>query len=87
MNPLEYVENLIKQNVSDAVVKVTDMTGTLDHLEIMVASDVFKGKMLIDQHQVIMDILKEDLKEKIHAVKLKTMTIEKYNKKFGDNNE
>lgn len=80
MNPLEEVKNLIESNITDAVVKVSDMTGTLDHLEITVASDAFKGKMLIDQHQMIMDILKESLKEKIHAVKIKTMTLEKYNK-------
>lgn len=85
MNPLEDVAKLIKENIKDSIVKVQDLTGTMDHLEILVASDEFKGKILIDQHQMIMDILKEDLKEKIHAVKLKTMTIEKYNNKFGVN--
>ena len=85
MNPLVDVENLIKENIKDSIVKVSDLTGTMDHLEIIVASDEFKGKILIDQHQMIMDILKEDLKEKIHAVQLKTMTIEKYNRKFGSN--
>ena len=75
----EYVENKIKTELTDAQVKVTDLTGTMDHLGIMVASDAFKGKMLIDQHQMIMDILKEDLKEKIHAVQIKTMNLERYN--------
>ena len=74
----EYVENKIKASLADAEVKVTDLTGTMDHLGIMVASDQFKGKLLIDQHQMIMDILKEDLKEKIHAVQIKTMTLDKY---------
>jgi stress-induced morphogen len=78
MNPLEEVKTLILSQLQDAHVNVSDMTGTLDHLEILVASDSFKGKMLIDQHQVIMDILKDSLKEKIHAVKIKTMTLEKY---------
>lgn len=80
LNPLMEVKNLIEENVSDAIVTVADMTGTLDHLEITVVSDEFKGKMLIDQHQMIMDILKESLKEKIHAVKIKTMTKEKWQK-------
>jgi len=75
-----YVENKIKTTLTDAEVKVTDLTGTFDHLGITVASDEFKGKMLLDQHQMIMDILKEDLKEKIHAVQIKTMTLEKFNK-------
>lgn len=78
MNPLEAVKSLIQNNIDGAIVEVGDMTGTLDHLEILVVSDIFKGKMLIDQHQIVMDILKDSLKEEIHAVKIKTMTKEKY---------
>lgn len=72
------VENLIKTNLTDAVVKVTDLTGSMDHLGIMIVSDTFKGKILIDQHQIVMDILSEKLKSnEIHAVQLKTLTFEK----------
>lgn len=80
MNTLEEIQNLIKTNMPDSHVEVGDLTGTMDHLDILVVSDDFKGKMLIDQHQMIMDILKEELKEKVHAVKIKTMTKDKYNK-------
>lgn len=79
MNPLEEVKNLIEGKLAGSTVQVGDMTGTLDHLEILVISDEFKGKLLLDQHQMVMDILKESLKEKIHAVKIKTITQEKYN--------
>jgi len=72
------VENLIKSQLTDAIVKVTDLTGTEDHLGIMIISDEFNGKMLIQQHQMIMDILKEKLhSNEIHAVQLKTLTKEK----------
>ena len=77
----EHVENIIKAELSDAVVTITDLTGTADHLGITIISDEFVGKGLMDQHQMIMDILKEDLKERIHAVQLKTMTTEKLKKK------
>ena len=80
MSNIQNVKKLIQDNLSDAIVEVSDMTGTDDHLEILVASDLFKGKMLIDQHQMVMDILKESLKDEVHAVKIKTMTIDKYNK-------
>lgn len=86
MDPLKEVQNLIENNMNCDIVKVSDMTGTMDHLEILIVSKEFEGKILIDQHQMIMDILSESLKEKIHAVKLKTMTPEKYEKKFGGNN-
>lgn len=82
-NPLEEIKVLIENNIANSVVQVSDMTGTLDHLQILVASDLFEGKILLDQHQMVMDILKEPLSDKLHAVKLKTMTLEKYKQKFS----
>ena len=75
---MDEIKNLIESKMPGAIAEVGDMTGTMDHLAVMVASDEFKGKMLIDQHQIVMDILKEPLKEKVHAVKIKTITMEKY---------
>ncbi len=70
------VISLIKGTLNDAQVKVEDMTGTKDHLNILIISDHFKGKMLRAQHQMVMDILKDSLKSDIHAVQLKTMDFE-----------
>lgn len=72
----ESVINTIKSGLTDAHVEVYDMTGTADHLDILIVSDLFKGKMLIAQHQMVMDLLAEGLKNEIHAVKLKTMDFE-----------
>ena len=74
----EFVEDIIKQGIPDATVLVEDMTGTRDHLAITVVSDAFKGKLLIEQHQMLMDLLKEELKNRIHAVKLQTYTKDRY---------
>ena len=49
-----------------------------DHFQIVVASDAFKGKALLEQHRQVMDILRESLRERIHAVKIKTLTKERY---------
>jgi stress-induced morphogen len=78
MGHFTFVEDIIKSGLPDAQVFVEDMTGTRDHLAITVVSDSFKGKLLIEQHQVLMDLLKEELKSRIHAVKLQTYTQEKY---------
>lgn len=66
--------DFIKTQLPDAEVTVTDLTGTRDHLGLQIISDAFEGKALLEQHRVIMDILKEKLKSEIHAVQLKTMT-------------
>ncbi|EQC44568.1 BolA-like protein [Bacteriovorax sp. BSW11_IV] len=75
MTIFEDVAALIKSNITDAKVMVTDLTGTQDHLGITVASDAFLGKMLFQQHKMIMDILAPRLKQDIHAVQIKTMTL------------
>jgi stress-induced morphogen len=72
----EQVILIIKAGLPDAFVQVNDMTGTRDHLDILIVSDQFKGKMLRAQHQMVMDLLKESLKTDIHAVQLKTMNYE-----------
>lgn len=71
------LEDLITSNISDAEVKINDLTGTRDHLGVLVISDEFQGKMLLDQHQMVMDILREKLKGDLHAVQIKTMTKQK----------
>ena len=81
MVEFQQVADLIKSNMADADVRITDLTVTMDHLGITVISDEFDGKALLDQHQMIMDILREKLKEEIHAVQIKTMTFEKARKK------
>ncbi len=78
MSAFTFVEDIIKSGIPDAQVMVEDMTGTRDHLAITVVSDAFKGKLLIEQHQILMDLLKEELKQRIHAVKLQTYTKEKF---------
>jgi stress-induced morphogen len=78
MTPMDEVKSLLESGIQNSYVEVGDLTGTMDHLEILVVSDEFKGKMRIDQHQMVMDVLKESLKEKVHAVKIKTITKEKY---------
>lgn len=78
MDNLTFVKDLIQTSMKDSHVEVSDLTGTFDHLDILVVSDEFKGKMIFEQHQIVMNILKDCLKDKIHAVKIKTLTKEKY---------
>jgi stress-induced morphogen len=79
-NEFKFVEDIIKTGLTDATVTVEDMTGTKDHLIITVISDKFEGKLLFEQHQIIMGLLKDELSSRIHAVKLKTLTYDKLKK-------
>ena len=77
MSDFAEIENLITNSLPGSIVEISDLTGNKDHLHlgVTVASDHFAGKTLIEQHQMIMDILKSKLKaNEIHAVKIKTKT-------------
>lgn len=81
MFPLfDEVKELITTQLTDAKIQVTDLTGGGDHLGLLIVSDEFKGKMLLQQHRMVMDILTNKFKEDLHAVQLKTMTFEQATK-------
>ncbi len=75
---IDTIPNLIREKIPDAKVEIQDVTGTDNHFSLLVVSDSFSGKPLIKQHQLVMDILKNALKQQIHAVQIKTLTFEKY---------
>jgi acid stress-induced BolA-like protein IbaG/YrbA len=62
-------------------VDVTDLTGTRDHYQVTVVSPAFEGKMMIQQHQMIMGILKSEIdSNEVHALSMKTFTPAQYQK-------
>lgn len=83
-NPITYLQQLLENKLPEAKIKVGSLRGDLDHLEVIVGSDQFEGKTRLEQHQVIMDIIKEDLKDRLHAVKIATMNLKKYTEKYGE---
>lgn len=65
----------IRERMPDAVVTVTDRTGTMDHLKVIVVSDAFQGKNLLDRHRMIYQALDAPLKDgRIHALELTART-------------
>lgn len=65
----------IREHMPDAVVTVIDRTGTMDHLKVIVVSDAFQGKNLLDRHRMIYRALDAPLKDgRIHALELTART-------------
>lgn len=65
----------IRKVMPDAVVSVTDRTGTMDHFSIKVVSDHFKGKNLMDRHRMVYGALDAPMKDgRIHALEIKAET-------------
>lgn len=67
------ISELLKKHFVDDLVSVGPMRGASDdHLEIQITSQKFEGLGLLQQHQLVMDVLKNEFKDQLHAVKIKT---------------
>lgn len=71
----ETLTEYIRRAMPDATVTMTDRTGTMDHLKVVVVSDVFQGKNLLDRHRLIYQALDAAMKDgRIHALELTAKT-------------
>jgi stress-induced morphogen len=65
----------IRQAMPDATVTMIDRTGTMDHLKLIVVSEAFRGKNLLDRHRLIYQALGDPMKDgRIHALELTART-------------
>jgi len=71
IEPAELTSKL-KQAFPDAEIDLDDLTGTKDHYEARVVSAAFEGKNPLQQHRLVYEALKEEMKGAIHALALKT---------------
>ncbi len=81
VNP-HIIKQLIEQALPGALVAVDDPMNDGDHLQATVVSELFAGKPLLKQHQMVYEPLKEPLAGALHALQLKTYTPEQW-EKFG----
>ena len=65
----------VRKTMPDATVTVSDRTGTMNHLKVVVISASFAGKNLLDRHRLIYQALDGPLKDgRIHALELTART-------------
>jgi len=74
MDPNE-IKALIENGMSNVIVNV-DGDGT--HFEALIVSTEFEGKSLIERHKLVYGVLGDAMKERIHALSLKTFTPEQW---------
>jgi stress-induced morphogen len=69
------IQNLLAEKLPDSQIEVIDQLGDGYHYQINVASKEFVGLTKLKQHKKVMDVLKEYLQEKIHAVSIQTTSL------------
>jgi len=68
---------LIRQALPDADVRIVDLTGTMDHFDVFVRSNAFRGVGPMDRHRMVEGALAEARADgRIHAMSIKTDLLE-----------
>ncbi|MEO6772208.1 MAG: BolA family protein [Kofleriaceae bacterium] len=60
----------IRLALPDAVVELSDLTGTEDHWKATIVSAGFTGRTMLERHRVVMAALADEMKGPIHALTL-----------------
>jgi stress-induced morphogen len=69
--------DLIRRAMPDAEVEVVDLTGTMDHFNVLVRSGAFRGVPLMDRHRMVEGALAEARSDgRIHAMSIRTEILE-----------
>jgi stress-induced morphogen len=75
----EEIEKRLESALAGSLVEVRDTTGTGDHFEALVVAKAFEGKTRVQQHQLVYAALGDAMRERIHALALRTFTPERWN--------
>ena len=66
------IENLIKEALPDAEIRIDDLRGDGDHYAALVVSAAFEGKSRVQQHQMVYQALQGRMGGQLHALALQT---------------
>ena len=73
----EAMVGLIREALPDAQVEIWDRTGTMDHFDVLIRSNAFAGKSLLDRHRLVEKTLKPARDDgRIHALAIRTDLLE-----------
>jgi len=71
------MRSLIRESLPDAQVEVVDLTGTLDHFNVLVRSKAFSGVPLMDRHRMVEAAVAAARADgRIHAMSIRTEVLE-----------
>lgn len=72
MYSVDSIKEAIEKGLKGAIAEVKNPRNDNKHFEAEVIFDGFEGKSLIEQHRMVYDTIKDEFKEGMHALKLKT---------------
>ena len=83
MMPIEELQSMLDTAFPGDDIRLNSPMGDNNHFELLVVSDKFQGKTMIEQHQMVDHALGDVIREAVHALALKTYTPQQWAKASG----
>ena len=78
MIPIEQVRNMLESAFPTDQIQLTSPMGDDNHFQVLIVSERFAGKSMVEQHQLVYQALGGSMQEAIHALALRTYTPEQW---------
>ncbi|HIF63339.1 MAG TPA: BolA family transcriptional regulator [Deltaproteobacteria bacterium] len=73
------IEKILGEAIAGAQVQAEDTKGNSgDHFRVIVVAEVFEGLGMVARHRVVYEALGDNMRERIHALTMETLTPEQY---------
>lgn len=66
------LEQILRTKFPSATIEVVDTVGDQDHYSITITDEIFRDKSRVEQHKIVNNALKAELRAELHAMQLKT---------------
>jgi acid stress-induced BolA-like protein IbaG/YrbA len=80
MIPIDQVRHMLEQAFPGDTIDLSSPMGDDHHFQLIIVSERFNGKNMVQQHQLVYGALGEAMREAIHALALRTYTPEQWAK-------
>ncbi len=85
-----FLEDKLKEGLQPVLLKVVNESpqhnvpeGSESHFRVLIVSNKFSGLSLIKRHQMVHNLISEQIREKIHAFSQQTLTPEEFEERGG----
>ncbi len=74
MMPIHELRALLEKGFPGDTIRLDNPQGDGEHYQLLIVSERFQGKSLVEQHQLVYTVLGDAMRSAVHALALKTFS-------------
>ena len=83
MMPIDELQTMLEKAFPGGEIHLSSPMLDNNHFQLVLISDRFDGKNMVEQHQLVYQALGDAMREAVHALSLKTFTPDQWAKSTG----